>query len=154
MALLEPPPETSNRPRVWIFAGGAIVVLAAIVLYFTFRFYPEQRAVQHFFDALVAGDFNTAYKLWKPGPSYQMRDFIADWGDGAAGRIYGYYGPVKSYKIVRMQSPEGPSDSVAAEVAVSPFSPMPQPQDAEKSGRTRVVTVWVNSRDKSLSFPP
>ena len=148
MALLEPPPESSNKTRVWIFVGGAIVVVAVIVLYFTFRFYPEQRASQHFFDALVAGDFNMAYKLWKPSPSYQIRDFMADWGP------YGYYGPVKSYKIVRVHSPEGPSDSVAVEVAVSPFAPMPDQQDTEKSRRTRIVTVWVNSKDKSLSFPP
>jgi hypothetical protein len=148
MTLLEPSPQTSNKTRVWMFVGGAIVVIAVIVLYFTFRFYPEQRAAQNFFNALVSGDFNSAYKLWKPGPSYQMKDFMADWGQ------YGYYGPVKSYKVVRMHSPEGPSDSVAAEIAVSPFSPMPDQQDAEKSRRTRIVTVWVNSRDKSLSFPP
>jgi hypothetical protein len=148
MTLLEPPPETSNKSRVWFFVGGAIVVIAAIVLYFTFRFYPEQRAAQHFFDALVAGDFNNAYKLWKPSASYQMKDFMADWGP------YGYYGPVKSYKVVRMHSPEGPSNSVTAEIAVSPFAPMPDQQDAEKSRRTRIVTVWVNSGDKSLSFPP
>ena len=148
MALLEPTPETSNKTRVWIFVGGAILLIAATVLYFAFRFYPEQRAAQRFFDAIVAADFNTAYKLWKPGPSYQMRDFMADWGP------YGYYGPVKSYKIARVHSPEGPSDSVAVEVAVSPFSPMPDEQDREKSRRTRIVTVWVNSRDKSLSFPP
>lgn len=148
MALLEPPPETSNKKRVWIFVGGAIVVVAAIVLYFTFRFYPEQRAAQRFFGALAAGDFNTAYNLWKPGPSYQMRDFMTDWGP------YGYYGPVKSYRIVRVHSPEGPSDSVTVEVAASPFSPMPDEQDREKSRRTKIVTVWVNSRDKSLSFPP
>lgn len=148
MALLEPPPETSNKSRVLKFVGGALLLIAVIVLYFAFRFYPEQRAAQHFFDAIAAGDFNGAYKLWKPGPSYQMRDFMADWGP------YGYYGPVKSYNIVRIHSPEGPSDSVAVEVAVSPFSPMPHEQDAEKSRRTRIVTVWVNSKDKSLSFPP
>ena len=148
MGLLEPPPATSNRGRVLKFTAGALILIAAIVLYFVFRFYPEQRAAQHFFDAVVAGDMNTAYKLWKPSPSYQMRDFMADWGP------YGYYGPVKSYKTVRLHSPEGPSNNVAAEVAISPFTPMPDQQDAEKSRRTRIVTIWVNSNDKSLSFPP
>ena len=148
MGLLEPPPQPSNKARALKLMAGAIALIAVIVLYFTFRFYPEQKAVQHFFDAVVAGDFNTAYKLWKPGPSYQMRDFMADWGP------YGYYGPVKSYKIVRLHSPDHSSNSVVAEVAVSPFSPMPAHDDAEKSRRTRVVTIWVNSKDKSLSFPP
>lgn len=146
--LFQPAPQPSTKGRVLKFMVIAFVVIAVIVLYFTFRFYPEQRAAQHFFDAIVAGDMNAAYKLWHPSPSYQMRDFMADWGQ------YGYYGPVKSYKIVRIHAPDRTSNNVAAEVAVSPFSPMPDDQDAEKSRRTRVVTIWVNSNDKSLSFPP
>jgi hypothetical protein len=43
---------------------------------------------------------------------------------------------------------------VAVEVAVSPFSPTPDSSDAEKSRRTKVVTVWMNTEDKSFSFPP
>jgi hypothetical protein len=43
---------------------------------------------------------------------------------------------------------------VAVEVAVSPFSPMPDPSDAEKSRRTKVITIWMNTDDKSFSFPP
>ena len=54
MALLEPPVETSSKTRHLKFIAGALAVLAAVALYFTFRFYPEQRVVQRFFDALVA----------------------------------------------------------------------------------------------------
>jgi hypothetical protein len=148
MALLEPPVETSSKSRHLKFVVGALVLVAAIALYFTFRFYPEQRAVQRFFDALVAGDMKTAYELWKPQPSYRMQDFLADWGP------HGYYGPVKSYKIIKIREPKESRNSVAVEVAVSPFSPMPDTSDAEKSRRTRVVTVWMNTEDKSFSFPP
>ena len=148
MALLEPPVETSSRTRHLKFVAGALVVLAAVVLYLTFRFYPEQRAAQRFFDALASGDTNTAYQLWKAAPSYRLQDFLADWGP------YGYYGPVKSYKIIKISTPSGSSNSVAIEVAVSPFSPMPDTGDAEKSRRTRVVTVWMNTDSKSFSFPP
>jgi hypothetical protein len=148
MTLLEPPAETSNKKRHLAIAVGAIVLIALTVLWYSFRFYPEQKAAQHFFDALVAGDMNGAYKLWKAGPSYRIQDFMADWGP------YGYYGPVKSYKIGRVHSPDGPSDNVVVEAAVSPFSPWPDPRDEEKSRRTRSVTIWVNSNDKSLSFPP
>jgi hypothetical protein len=122
--------------------------LAAVVLYFTFRFYPEQRTAQRFFDALVAGDTKTAFQLWKPTPSYRFPDFLTDWGPN------GYYGPIKSYEIVKISSPNASNSSVAVEVAVSPFSPMPDASDAEKSRRTRVVTVWMNTEDKSFSFPP
>jgi hypothetical protein len=148
MALLEPPIETSSKSRHLKFVAGALVLLAAVVFYLTFRFYPEQRAAQRFFDALAAGDTNTAYQLWKAGPSYRLQDFLADWGPN------GYYGPVKSYKILKISSPHGSSNSVAIEAAVSPFSPMPDTSDAEKSRRTRVVTVWMNTDNKSFSFPP
>jgi hypothetical protein len=148
MALLEPPVETSSKSRHLKFVAGALVLLAAVLLYLTFRFYPEQRAAQRFFDALAAGDTNTAYQLWKAAPSYRSQDFLADWGP------YGYYGPVKSYKIIKISTPSGSSNSVAIEVAVSPFSPMPDTADAEKSRRTRIVTVWMNTENKSFSFPP
>jgi len=148
MALLEPPVETSSKTRHLKFVAGALVVLAAVVLYLTFRFYPEQRAAQRFFDAVDAGDTNVAYQLWKAGPSYRLQDFLADWGPN------GYYGPVKSYKILKISSPRGSSNSVAIEVALSPFSPMPDTSDAEKSRRTRVVTVWMNTDNKAFSFPP
>ena len=148
MTLLEPPVETSSKTRHLKFVAVALVVLAAVVLYLTFRFYPEQRAAQRFFDALVAGDTSGAYKLWKAGPSYHLQDFLADWGAN------GYYGPVKSYKMLKITAPKDSSNSVAVEVAISPFSPMPDASDAEKSRRTRVVTVWMNTEDKSFSFPP
>jgi hypothetical protein len=148
MTLLEPPVDTSSKSRHLKFVAGALVVLAAVVFYFAFRYYPEQRAAQRFFNALAAGDTNTAYQLWKAAPSYRMQDFLTDWGP------YGYYGPVKSYKIMKISRPEGSSNSVVVEIAVSPFSPMPEATDAEKSRRTRVVTVWMNTEDKSFSFPP
>src|SRR5258708_31499861 len=130
MALLEPPVETSSKTRHLKFIAGALAVLAAVALYFTFRFYPEQRAVQRFFDALVAGDTKTAYQLWKPQPSYRIQDFMTDWGP------YGYYGPVKSYKIIKISEPKGSRNNVAVGVAGSPFSPMPGSSGAEKSRQT------------------
>ncbi len=148
MTLLEPQVEASSRSRHLKFVAGALVVLAAVALYFAFRYYPEQRAAQRFFNALVAGDTNTAYQLWKAAPSYRLQDFLTDWGP------HGYYGPVKSYKIMKISRPDGSINSVVVEVAVSPFSPMPDASDAEKSRRTRVVTVWMNTEEKSFSFPP
>lgn len=148
MALFQPPDEASTKRRHLKFVAGALLILAAVILYLTFRFYPEQRAAQRFFDALAVGDTKTAYQLWKAAPSYRFPDFLTDWGPN------GYYGPVKSYKIMKISSPNGSNSSVAVEVALSPFSPMPDPSDAEKSRRTRVVTVWMNTEDKSFSFPP
>ncbi len=147
MSLLEPPVDKPQKSRVMAFTVVALVFTAAVVLWFTFRYYPEKKATEHFFDALVAGDTNKAYDLWKPSSSYRMSDFLADWG------TEGYYGPVKSFKIMDASAPRNGS-SIAVNVAVSPFSPMPSSSDADKSRKTRVVTLWVLPKDKSLTFPP
>ena len=149
MSLLEPPPGKPEKSRALAFTMAALGLVLILLLYFAFRYYPEKRAAEHFFDALVAGDTTTAYTLWKPSGSYSMKDFLADWGPE------GYYGPVKSYKIVKVSSPKGPvSNAVAVRVEISPFSPMPQLGDEEKSRKTRVLSVWVLTNDKSFSFPP
>ena len=129
------------------FTTVALVAALGIILWFMFRYYPEKKAAGEFFDALVAGDTDKAYALWKPTPSYRKDDFLADWGPT------GYYGPVKSYKIMGAKTPNK-SDSIAVNVAISPYAPMPDVADADKSRKTRVVTLWITPSDKSFSFPP
>ena len=143
----DPPPAKSEKSRVWAVTITVLLVALAVVLWFTLRYYPEKKAAEHFFDALVAGDTDKAYALWKPTTSYKKDDFLADWGPS------GYYGPVKSYKIMGAREPNK-SDSIAVSVAMSPFSPMPNASNSENSQKTRVVTIWVSPSDKSLSFPP
>jgi len=146
MSLLDPPASKPDKSRALAFTIAALAVVAIVALWYTFRYYPEKKAAERFFGALVAGDTAKAYQLWKPGPSYAMKDFLADWG------AQGYYGPVKSYKILRAKAPSG-SNAVAVSVEVSPFSPMPDASDTEKSRKTKVVEVWVLASDKSFSFP-
>ena len=146
MSLLDPPAAKPDKSRAMAFTVAALTVVAIVLLWFTFRYYPEKKAAEHFFDALVASDMAKAYQLWKPGPSYAMKDFLADWGPE------GYYGPVKSYKILHAEEPKG-SNAIAVAVNVSPFMPMPENSDIEKSRKTKVVVLWVLASDKSLSFP-
>jgi hypothetical protein len=147
MTLFDPPAEKSTKSRAMAFTIGALALFVVVLLYFAFRYYPERRAAEHFFDALVGGDTDTAYRLWKPGPSYAMKDFMADWGP------QGYYGPVNSYKILKVNAPPK-ANAISVRVATSPFSPLPDASDEEKSRKTRVVSIWVLTKDKSLSFPP
>ena len=147
MILLDPPPVKPQKSRAMAFTVAAVTLAAIVTLWFVFRYYPEKRAAERFFDALAAGNINLAYQLWNPGPSYTMKDFVADWGPE------GYYGPVKSYEILKTSSPHG-ANAVDVRVAVSPFSPVPDASDPEKSRKTKVVSVWVVMSDKSLSFPP
>ena len=100
-SLLSPPPEPSNKYKALTFTVAALTVALAILLYFVFRYYPEKKAAEHFLDALVAGHEKQAYELWKPSGSYAITDFMADWGPE------GYYGPVKSYAIVKAHSENG-----------------------------------------------
>jgi hypothetical protein len=147
MTLLDAPAAKPEKSRAMAFTIAALALVAIVALWFVFRYYPEKRAAQHFFDAVVAGDTDKAYQLWKPGPSYQMKDFLADWGPN------GYYAPIKSYKIDRLKSPIGAS-GVIVTASISPFSPMPDKDDGEKSRKTRTIILWVETRDKSFSFPP
>jgi hypothetical protein len=147
MTLLDPPAEPQGKSSVMKFTAIAVILALLIGGWFLFRYYPEKRAVDHFFDALVAGDTNSAYQLWKPSPSYKQGDFLADWGPS------GYYGPVKSYEILRATRPKS-SNGIIVSVAVSPFSPMPGMNDAEKSRRTKVIPLWVDTDSKAMSFSP
>jgi hypothetical protein len=148
MTLLDPPAGKPEKSRALAFTLPALGLVLILLLYFAFRYYPEKRAAEHFFDALVVGDISKAYELWKPSGSYAMKDFSADWGPE------GNYGPVKSYKIMKVSSPVG-SNAVAVRVEISPFSPMPDASsDEDKIRKTRVLSVWVLSKDKSFSFPP
>src|ERR1700739_1922904 len=144
MSLLSPPPEPSNKYKALTYTGVALCVALAIVLYFAFRYYPEKRAAEHFFGALVSGHEKQAYELWKPSASYKIGDFLADWGPE------GYYGPVKSYEVMRARQCKR-SNGVTVSVAVSPFSPMPGMNEQEKSRRTKVIPLFVDAT-KAMSF--
>jgi len=147
MTLLDPPAEPQGKSNALKYTLIAVTLLALIGGWFIFRYYPEKRAVTHFFDALVAGNTEQAYQLWKPSGTYRKGDFLADWGPE------GYYGPVKSYEILRATRPNS-SNGVIVSVAVSPFSPMPGAQDATKSRRTKVIPLFVDADSKAMSFSP
>jgi hypothetical protein len=147
MSLLDPPVDKPEKSRAMAITVVALVFVIAAVLYFTFRYYPEKKAAAHFFDALVVGDTDKAYGLWKPSANYKMSDFLADWGP------QGYYGPIKSYKVISAKAPDK-STSIEVNVAISPFAPFPEASDADKSRKTKIVPLWVQPSDKSFSFPP
>ena len=146
MSLLEPPVEKPKKHHVVTITIAAVALVVIIALWFTFRYYPEKKAAGQFFAALTADDTAKAYALRKPSSTYTMSDFLADWGTN------GYYGPVRSYRIMDAKAVRN-SASIAVNVAISPYAPMPVPGDGERSMKTKVVTVWVLPADKSFSFP-
>ncbi len=145
--------EPQSKLRRYVISGIAFVLLLTFGFWYLFRFYPEKHVVETFFNALVAGDTPRAYRLWHgnaaaSSSSYTYKDFLDDWGPN------GYYGPVKSYEIESASNPRKGGSGVIIVVDVSPFQPFPADNDAEKNRRTRVVRLWVEHSDHSLSFPP
>ena len=148
MTLLDAKPEQTHSSTLrWTVTGVAAFILLSFALwYFVLRFLSEKREVTRFMDALVADKFEDAYKIWKPAGSYTYDRFLSDWG------TKGYYGPVKSFRVETAGSPRGSSGTVVV-VQISPETAFPEENDP-KSKSTRVVGIWVESKDNSLSFPP
>jgi hypothetical protein len=148
LSILEPAAEEQSSSRRKALAVVVLVAVVAAGFWYVFRYYPEKRAVDRFFVALTAGDTARAYQIWQPGPTYKMEDFLSDWGPN------GFYGPVKSFRIVSARSPKHGGSGVIITVDVSPFTPLPAEGDIERSRRTRRVQLWVETSNKSISFPP
>ncbi len=140
--------EPKSKVRRYIITGVAFALLLTWGVWHLMRFYPEKHAAERFFDAVVADDMQRAYQLWKPSGSYKFQDFLDDWGPT------GYYGPVKSYHIESVQAPPRGGSGVIVVVEISPFPSFPADTDAAKNRRTKEVRIWVETQDKSLSFPP
>jgi hypothetical protein len=141
--------EVQPRSKVRLFAvsGVALVFLLSFgIWYFYLRFLSEKRTVVSFMDAVVAERFEAAYQIWKPHGSYTYEDFLADWS------LKGYYGPIKSFHLDSARSPGGASGTVVV-VEISPEPAFPAQNDP-KSASNRVVALWVEGKDLSLSFPP
>ena len=135
-------PTRDRRKRNRILAIVLLVLLLA-GLGWWFRNWPEERAVDHFFDALQQKDYESAYGLWWNDPQwkqhqqkytqYPYNEFYRDWGPG------GEWGLVNSHRVHGSANPKGGS-GVIVEVIVN-----------ERAEHAR---VWVQKSDKTLSFSP
>jgi hypothetical protein len=139
--------QPHSRARVYAVSGVALVILLSFgAWYFFLRFLSERRTIERFLDAVIAENFQAAYQIWQPKPTYTFEDFMADWG------LTGYYGPIKSYRVYSLRSP-GDANGTVVVVEVSPESTFPSDQDPKSAGN-RVVRLWVEASDQSLGFPP
>ncbi len=101
MTLLDAkPPKPKNGIGKYIPLPLLIIIIAAIVGLVTYSLwnYPEQRAVSRFLTTLERSDYQKAYKLWQPAPSYQFSDFMHDWGPE------GDYGRIRTFEILSAKS--------------------------------------------------
>jgi hypothetical protein len=128
---IKPIDPVSERRRRYLISVLAFVLLLSAFGYWRFRNFAEERQAVRFFHALQEKQFEEAYRLWQPGPSYKFRDFMADWGEE------GVQGPVQDFEVVRSRRR---GTGVIVEMQVN--------------GKGPNVRLWVERRDKSLTFPP
>jgi hypothetical protein len=115
MALLDaqPPPPPRHIARYVIIALAAVV--ATIVACYLLWDFPEERAVTRFLTAVEHGDYQTAYRLWQPSPSYSFNDFMNDWGPK------GDYGKIREFEI--LDSTATTSETVTLIVSINHEQP-------------------------------
>jgi hypothetical protein len=126
-----PPPKPPLHIGRYILLG-ILTVLIAFGFYFAFRNYPEERAVSRFLTTLEQGNFQEAYRLWQPSPSYSYQDFLNGWG------IEGDYGKIREFKILATKS-QG-SSLVIVTVKVNNIDP---PLDLAVDRRTKGLSYSI-----------
>lgn len=143
-AVEEHPKAKSRRRMILVIV---LVVFVAAGLWWVLRYHKERVTILHFMTAVIAGNMQQAYQVWKPSPSYTYKDFQDDWGPN------GYYGPVRSFRIKDTDRPKA-STAVAIKIELSPYQPFPAENDMAKQSKTKEVVLWVELKDESISFPP
>jgi hypothetical protein len=133
-----------GRKRKRRIISAIVIVLLVLSLSWWFRYYPQERIVGHFFDALQRQDYKTAYGIWMHDPQweqhldqhakYPFNEFYRDWGPG------GEWGLIKTQKVFAASTCPGGGTGVVVDVIVN--------------DRTQHAQVWVEKSDKTLSYPP
>src|SRR5579864_2312158 len=136
-------PQKERRRRARIISAIVVWLLLGFLGWW-FRYWPEERVAEHFFDALQRQDYEGAYGVWMHDPQWQQHrerypkypysEFYRDWGPG------GEWGLIKSHKIYAVGSPPGGGSGVVVDVTVN-----------DRANRAR---VWVEKSDKTMSFSP
>jgi hypothetical protein len=136
-------PEKERKKKIRIISAVVLTLVVAFVVWW-FRFLPEQRVADRFFDALQQQQFEVAYGIWMHDadwqhhmdryPKYPYNEFYRDWGPG------GEWGAIKSHKIYAIGTPPGGGSGVIVDVTVN--------------DRALPARVWVQKSDKTMSFSP
>jgi hypothetical protein len=137
-----------SRMRRYLITTLVFIALIACGIWWLLRFHQEKVTARRFLNAVVAGQMEEAYKIWKPSPTYTFKDFLEDWGPD------GYYGPVRSYHYEDAEALPKSGSGVIIVVDVSPDSPFPAANDSVKQSKTKEVRLIVEFSDQSIAFQP
>jgi hypothetical protein len=148
---IDPEKVRKQRKRIIFASLLVIIVLAVGVLGFLlghgwwFQYWPDERKVGHFFEALQKQDFKTAYAIWMNDPNwpehpsehanYLFNEFYRDWGPS------GQWGVIKTAKVNGASPcPPPPSSGILVDVIVN--------------DRVEHAQVWVEKSNHTLGYPP
>ncbi len=150
MALLDAK-EYDPRPaqRRWRLVMIAVVVaIAAFLVWWFFRYYPEEQALNRFFEAIEHKDFDKAYGIyfadpnWKQHPEkynqYPISQFVLDWGPSSE------YGVITSHKIDCATEP--PTKAYRSPTGVIVVVSI--------NNRPETTSMWVEKKTKSVTLSP
>ena len=138
--------SAKDRRRRNRIISAVILLLILLFLGWWFRYWPEERVVGKFFDALQKQEFEQAYAIWMNDPdwrrhldrprikNYPFGEFYQDWGPG------GEWGLIKTQKVFGASSCPGGGTGIVVDVVVN--------------DRAQHAQVWFEKSDRTLSFPP
>jgi hypothetical protein len=114
---------TPARRRWKIIGLVAAVLIVAFVVWRIYRYWPEEHAINRFFQAIEAKNFDEAYGIyyadpnWKQHPDkykYGINQFILDWGPSSE------YGAITTHHIdCTLEPPAKGYDSSGVVVVVT-----------------------------------
>ena len=140
------PRPAQRRNRTILIA--IVVVIFAVILYFIFRYYPEKKVVDRFFQALEQKNFEAAYGVyfndadWKQHPQkhkeYTLNQFVLDWGPS------GDYGVITSHHVGCATEPHKSGYQSASGVIVV----------VTINNRAESTSLWVEKKSKTITLSP
>jgi hypothetical protein len=132
---------SKDRKKLTIIISVIIFVILVGALAWHFRYWPEEHVADKFFTALEHKDYEQAYGIWFNDPNwkqhpekykdYDYHSFYVDWGPG------GEWGLINTHKIY---TTVGGGSGVTVVAIIN--------------GRSQACNVWVQKKDKTMSFPP
>ncbi|MGH9486450.1 MAG: hypothetical protein ACRD04_02520 [Terriglobales bacterium] len=137
MTLLDAPAYNERRARLRRVLGivVAIVAIVAVVSVLYWPRYEARATVDHFFNAIIAKNYQEAYAIWQANPQYYPMDaFMRDWGPDSE------WGIITSYHISQLGLPPGGhANGLVALVTINGI-------------QSHQARIWIENGTRSLSF--
>lgn len=136
------------RRRLRLIAIAALVVVLAGILWYFFRYWPEERVVNKFFETVERNDMQTAYGIYMGDPAWQQHpdtysrypfgQFGLDWGPS------GDYGKITSHHVECSTEPPKKGGATPSGVIVV----------VRINNRAETKSMWVEKKTKTITDSP